>query len=365
MAQRKTRRAAMWMAALWLGGAPAFAKTTAFAEISVPETPPEPAAASAPVCTGRDLLADLTPDQRAAIDASVAATPYARGIRYRATKGGARIEIVGTYHFDDARHDALVAALTPEIAEAATLLVEAGPDEEKRLTAALAADPTLMVDPNGPTLPERLSDEEWAKLSAAMSDRGMPALMVSRLRPWYVSMMLGISPCMLHGMKDAGGVSGLDRRLMDIARADGTPIAALEPWDTVFSLFKGLTPQEELDMIRAALPAAEAADDYAFTTAEAYFRGDIWTIWEYGRQDAYVSSGLDRTQVDAQMRLVEDRLMNDRNTAWITPLTAAADKAAAAGKPVVAAFGALHLPGTKGVLQLLKDQGWTIERLDG
>lgn len=324
-----------------------------------------PAAADAPRCTGRDLLAELSPDRRAALDQAVAAVPYATGIRYRATKGEARIEIAGTYHFDDARHDALVAALEPEIADAAALMVEAGPEEERRLTAALAADPTLMVDPNGPTLPERLSDDDWRSLSRAMADRGMPAIMVSRLRPWYVAMMLGISPCMLDGIKASGDTSGLDHRLMAIAKADGTPIRALEPWNTVFDLFSGLTPAQELDMIRAALPAAALSDDYAFTTAEAYFRGDIWAIWEFGRLDAYDSAGLDRETVDAQTALAEERLMEARNIAWIAPLTEAATAAAADGKPIVAAFGALHLPGEKGVLRLLEAEGWVIERIDG
>ena len=369
MADTRSRMAALLSALLLLGTPPAAMAATGQGTAPADAAPSASASAAdagpmaPPLCAGRDLLADLPPDQRQAIDAATASVPHANGIRYRATKGDARIEIVGTYHFNDARHDPLVAAITPEIASAAALMVEAGPDEEKKLTAALARDPALMVDATGPTLPERLSAEEWADLSAAMAERGMPAIMVSRMRPWYVSMMLGISPCMLKGIKDAGDTSGLDHRLMRIAEADGTPIRALEPWDTVFGLFEGLTPQQELDMIRAALPAARLADDYAFTTAEAYFRGDIWAIWEFGRQDAYASSGLDRAAVDAQMRLAEERLMEGRNVAWIAPLTAAATEAAAEGKPVVAAFGALHLPGEKGVLQLLENDGWTIERI--
>mgnify|MGYP002652706691 CR=1 FL=1 len=35
-------------------------------------------------------------------------------------------------------------------------------------------------------------------------------------------------------------------------------------------------------------------------------------------------------------------------------------KARGRGKPVVAAFGALHLPGKDGVLRLLERDGWTI-----
>ncbi|MBB1498704.1 TraB/GumN family protein [Paracoccus sp. MC1862] len=313
----------------------------------------------APLCTGADLMADLPAERQAQIAEAVAATPYAQGIRYRATRGDAVIEIVGTYHFGDPRHDPTVTAMRPLIEDAGALLVEAGPDEERRLTAALADDPSLMVDADGPTLPERMDDAEWRELSAAMAARGLPAIMVSRLRPWYVAMMLGLSPCMIEAAQSGDGGEGLDHRLIEVAEDSGTPILALEPWDTVFGIFRDLTPEEELDMIRAALPAAQLADDYAATTLEAYFRGDIWAIWEYGRLDAY-DSGLPREAVDRQLQLAEARLMTERNRSWIEPLTQAADKAAAEGRPVVAAFGALHLPGETGVLRLLERDGWTI-----
>jgi len=317
-------------------------------------------AAGAPLCVGTDLLAELPPGRQAQIAEAVARTPYAKGIRYRATKGDAVIEIIGTYHFGDPRHDPIVAEMRPLIGQAGALLVEAGPEEERRLTAALAEDPSLMVDATGPTLPERMGEAEWRELSAAMAERGLPAIMVSRLRPWYVAMMLGLSPCMIEGARAKDNSAGLDHRLMKAAEESGTPILPLEPWDTVFGVFRGMTPEEELDMIRAALPSARLADDYAATTLEAYFRGDIWTIWEYGRLDAYESSGLPREAVDRQLQLAEERLMTERNGSWVGPLTQAADAAAADGKPVVAAFGALHLPGETGVLRLLEGNGWTI-----
>lgn len=322
---------------------------------------PDSPAAGAPVCTGTDLLAELPAERRAQIAEAVAATPYAQGIRYRATRGDSVIEIVGTYHFGDPRHDPILAEMRPLIEEAGALLVEAGPEEERRLTRALADDPSLMVDTAGPTLPERMEDAEWQELSAAMADRGLPAIMTSRLRPWYVAMMLGLSPCMIEAARSEGANAGLDHRLMKVAEDVGTPIVALEPWDTVFGVFRGMTPEEELDMIRAALPAARLADDYAATTLEAYFRGDIWAIWEYSRLDAYESSGLPREAVDRQLQLAEERLMTERNRSWIEPLTRTAEAAAAEGKPVVAAFGALHLPGETGVLRLLEAEGWAIE----
>ena len=324
-----------------------------------------PLGAQAAECVGRDLIDALPAERRAEIEAAAAAVPYHQGILWQAERGAARITLVGTYHFGDERHQSTLAALGPALTDAAALLVEAGPEEEARLSRALAEDPSLMVDPTGPTLPERLEPEEWQTLSAAMDVRGMPAMIASKLRPWYVAMMLGVSPCMLKAMVETGETGGLDHLLIAKAEAAEVPVRALEPWDTVFTLFRGLTPEQEIGMIRASLPAAEYADDYAVTLTDAYFRGDIWAIWEFGRFDAYANSGLSRAEVDEQITLARTKLMDERNAAWIAPIQAAAEAAAAEGKGIVAGFGALHLPGEAGVLRLLQRQGWTIRPLKG
>ncbi|MCQ0971812.1 TraB/GumN family protein [Paracoccus sp. TK19116] len=323
------------------------------------------ATAGASTCEGRNLIDALPDAKRTQIEAAVADVPYHEGILWRATRGQATITMVGTYHFSDPRHLETVATLEDDLTDAEVLFVEAGPEEEARLTQALTEDPSLMIDPDGPTLPERLDDDEWQTLSTAMAERGSPAVVTAKMRPWYVAMMLGISPCMIETMTAAGDDGGLDSILVARAEALSIPVRALEPWDTVFTLFADLTPDEEEDMIRAALPAADYADDYAITLTDAYFRGDVWTIWEFGRFDAYDKSGMTNAEVDAQLDLAQTQLMDKRNRAWIAPLTDAADKAAQSGKGVLAGFGALHLPGESGVLRLLEKDGWTVERLDG
>lgn len=321
--------------------------------------------ASASQCVGTDLIAELADEQRAELAELVENVPFHQGILWRASKGEMQMTLVGTFHFTDPRHDAMMQRLEDPLREAAALFVEAGPSEEARLTQALTEDPTLMVETDGPTLPERLSPQEWTRLSDAMTERGTPAVMAAKLRPWYVAMMLGISPCMVQQMATTGDAGGLDHLLIERAEADGVRVRALEPWDTVFALFRDLTPAQELDMIRASLPMAAHADDYAVTLSDAYFRGDVWEIWEFSRLDAYRNADLDRAAVDEQMALAKTQLMDQRNRNWIAPLTAGAAEAAEAGKGIVAGFGALHLPGEAGVLSLLEQDGWQIERLDG
>lgn len=296
-------------------------------------------------------MADLPAETRADLQARAEAQPFARGNLWQATRGDQTVTLVGTFHLDDPRHDATLTTLLPRIEGAATVLVEAGSEEQARLKDRIGKDPSLIIDTTGPTLRDRLDDADWEALSQAMADRGMPSFMVAQMRPWYVSTLLAMPPCL---KIDDPLLPGLDGRIIETATKAGVPVKALEPYDTLFSLFDGLSPDDELAMIRTALTTEGQSADQMHTTAEAYFRGDNRLLWEYSRLVA-IQSDPDPARAEQAMDEMEERLINARNRAWIPVIETAAETG-----PVLAAFGALHLPGTQGVLALLQDQGWTI-----
>jgi len=316
-----------------------------------------PAPAARAACTGVNLIDRLDDAERRALFAAADAVPYPRGNLWRATRGDRTVHLVGTYHLDDPRHAATLARIAPMIDAARTVLVEAGPAEEAALMADLARDPSLMVATEGPTLRESLSDTEWTLLADAMRERGLPPFMVSKFRPWYVSVLLSLPACGMAGMQD-GGKGGLDGLVIARAGEKGIPVRALEPHDTVFNLFEHMPHDEQLAMIRSALALEPQGDDYAVTLADAYFAGESRVIWELTRQLALAAPGQDPAQVEADFSRMEDTLMTARNKAWLPVI----EDAAAQG-PVLAAFGALHLPGETGVLELMEQSGWTLEPL--
>lgn len=306
-------------------------------------------------CSGQNLLDALPADERAALAAAAEAAPYPSGLLWRATKGDLTLHLVGTYHLDDPRHADTFARIEPLLDAAQTILVEAGPDEEKALMADLARDPGLMVIATGPTLREALPDAEWTLLAEAMRERGLPPFMASKFQPWYVSMLLALPAC--EGVVQAQK-GGLDRMVITHATTKGIPIRALESHQTVFRLFRAMSFEEQLDMLRSSLALEPISEDYAVTLADTYFRQDTRIIWELTRKLSLGAPGADVDKVEQGLALMEQTLMTDRNRAWIPVL----EEAAAQG-PAVAAFGALHLPGDTGVLNLLEQAGWTIERL--
>lgn len=307
-------------------------------------------------CTGRNLFVDMDPARLAEIEAATDAVPFPTGNFWRATRGDQVITIAGTYHFDDARHAPNLAALTPHITGATTVLVEAGPEEEKALMAHIAEDPSTMVITEGLPLNQRLAPEVWDPLKTALSDRGIPPFMTAKFQPWYVLTLLSIPPCAMSAMTEKP--KGLDGAVIDTALAAGVPVRGLEPFDTLFTIFDGMTPEELTEMLVATLAIEDMSEDYFTTLVDSYFSGDSRKAWELMRFVSYDMPGYTRAQIDADFARMEELVAASRNRAWIPVLT----EAAAQG-PVFTAFGALHLSGQDGVLNLLQKEGFTLEEL--
>lgn len=305
-------------------------------------------------CTGRNLLTLMEPATRGQIETAAAAQPFNTGNLWQATKGDARITIVGTYHLGDPRHEALLQVVTPLLDQATALLVEAGPDEEAALLDQAARDPSVFIMPDT-TLPTLMTPGEWQTLSDAMTRRGIPGFMAAKFQPWYISMLLAVPPCM---MATAAEKTGLDHLLIAAALDRGLPVRALEAHDTVFRLFDSFSRAEQVAMLRSSLAIEAQAEDYLATLADLYFAGQSQTVWEVMRWLSLQAPGATPDQVEADLMRMEAALLVDRNAAWIPVITSAASVG-----PVVVAFGALHLPSETGVLALLHKSGFSVTRL--
>jgi len=307
-------------------------------------------------CQGQDLIATMSLSERSALDAAVAQHPFGDGNLWRATKPGSTIHVVGTLHLFDPRMDQMMVQIGPLIEGSDLILVEADRAEMDALQRATNTRPDLLFRLDGPTLPETLNKSEWSAVSREMTLRGIPPFLASKFQPWYVAMMLGIPACAMPDM--ALGPSGLDEMIMQHAEATGVPIQALEPYDTVFRAFSGMTYAEQINLIRAGLIAAQGTDDMFATVADAYFRGEHRQIWEFSRSQAENVPGADPARMRADFALLEDALLKDRNLAWMEPMLQKSE-----GQVVLVAVGAAHLSGDLGVLNLLAKSGYELTRL--
>lgn len=315
------------------------------------------------VCEGTDLYAELPEAEQQAVDAA-GDVAFSKGVMWRAQKDGAEVILVGTSHLPHPRHDQTLATLAPVWPHAAALYVEATQADQGLLQEKLKSEPDLMFDLKGPSLPERLADKDWDILSSEMELRGMPPFISARLRPWFVSLSLAMSPCMT-GLIQSGKARGLDLLLEQAAAEHQVPVRSLEPWTTVFDIFNGMSPKDEVLLLRASALSAPFADDYMVTLNAAYAEGAVGRIWAFMQAHAerlLQQDGVGQADLKA-FDVIEDRMLARRNQVWVGVIDKAA-KQAARDQVTVVAFGALHLIGEHGVPALLQEQGWTVRPYD-
>lgn len=308
-------------------------------------------------CGGPSLLDRLTAEERAALDARVAEMPFAEGLLWQAERDGQVVTLVGTMHIHDPRLDAIMARVEPMLDDVGLLLLEVTPAEQAQLQGAIAADPSLMFLTEGPTLPEMLDEATWQALADAARARNIPPFLAAKFRPWFLMMTLSMPVCAAENM--AMGEGGLDFMLWDVAGARGLPMQALEPWDTLFSLFEEEPMEEQLDFLRMGVLDPVLQQEMFVAMIEGYFAGEVGQVWELGRVSLGFIEGIAPEVAEALFEETEEQLLDARNRAWIAVIEAAA---AEHGRVMVAA-GAAHLPGEAGVLALLQERGWTITPL--
>ncbi len=306
-------------------------------------------------CSGSDLRGSLSAEERALLTTELAATPYPVGNHWRAEKDGEIIHLVGTMHLGDPRMDAVAERLQPLIETAGAVLLEMTAAEKSQLETALKTRPDMLLL-TGSTLTDFLPEADWQMLEGAMAARGLPSPMAARLQPWYAAMLLSLPVCMMSALAEA---NGLDARVEALADAAGVPTKALEAYDVGFRVFNDMPLEMQVNMMRASLTEEAVAQDLMATLLASYFDEAHAESWISTRVLSPRLSPLDAAQNEEVFAVMQEGLLDRRNRAWLPVILNAAE---ATNGPIVAAFGAAHLHGETGVLNLLAQEGFTLTR---
>lgn len=309
------------------------------------------------LCNGPSFKEMLTDSERADLARMVAETPYGDGLFWQASRGDVTLTILGTMHLPDRRHDRLLAMAQPHRDAADLMFVEATMDDQLAIQRYLTDNPETFTLTDGGSLIDRLDPETWAAVSEAAQSRGMPPFMAARFQPWFLTMSLSIPPCAMAAM--GSGELGLDNILMDNAPA-GLDIRPLEDWRDMLAIMRQGTFAEQLDALRLSLVEPDLLDAVIVAMLDAYFAGAPAESWQINHFTARFVPGLDPDAFAAEFARMEDQLLVARNRNWIPVI----DEAAQDHDRIFIAFGAAHLIGDAGVLNLLAQDGWTITRLD-
>ena len=305
-------------------------------------------------CQGDDIFSSLSEEAHADLQNRVAATEYGQGLYWRVEKDGQVMNILGTMHLHDPRHGALVDRVAHQLDTADLVLVEATLQDQVDMQVYMANNPDLVSINSGPTLPELLDDATWQTLRAAAQSRGLPGFLAAKMQPWFLAMSLSIPPCAMGAL--LAGEVGLDGLIMERAATLNIPVAPLEAWQDTLALLSSGTQDEQLDALRAS--AIEPAIHDAIITAliNAYFDENMALGWHMSFVLQEFVPNLTPARYAEQMATLEQQLLIERNLNWIPVI----ETAAATHDNLFIAFGAAHLIGEDGILNLLQNKGWAI-----
>lgn len=312
-----------------------------------------PSQAQADTCRGTNLLTQLQkndPAAFAALQKEGASTPNGRGIFWRIEKDGVPTSyLLGTMHVTDSRVLDMPEPARTAFKTATTVVVETDEiiDQQKTM-AALLSRPDLTGFVDGRSLLDFMTPEQKKDLAAALKQRGIELALVSKMRPWMLSSFMAMSACEMQ--RQQSGVSFLDKRLAESAKADGKTLIGLE------TLIEQMTAMDSLPMdfhIRSLVETARMGTlmaDMLETMTDLYLSGDVGMVMPMMKLVSELPA-----EGDEGYAAFEERLLRQRNHIMADRVDATLAKG-----NVFMAVGALHLPGPEGVVELLRQRGYRL-----
>jgi uncharacterized protein YbaP (TraB family) len=311
-------------------------------------------------CGGADLLARMKiadPAGHAALFQQAHAVANPRGKFWRVRRDGTPDSyLFGTFHDTGIARQPISPAVARALESARLMLVEVSTEEQARMQARMAGDPAFVIDTSRTGLSGQLTAAEQAVAERALAARGVTLQIADKLRPWMLFSLLAVPQCVLREAQQ--GEPTLDALLISNAAGAGIPVVGLETYqqaiDSIASIPTDMMDELLLEMLRDL----SGEEDARRTSVELYQAGEIAAIWEFS-----VISGAE-TVGAARSREIFDQLaellLGTRNRAWMDIMLPQLE---AGG--VFAAFGAMHLVGEAGVIELLRAEGFEVTRLDG
>lgn len=303
-------------------------------------------------CGGRNLVEDWRasdPARLAAVDKEAAEIPNGKGLFWKIEKAGvAPSYLLGTMHVTDPRVLAMPKGAPEAYQTAGTVIVES--DEivdEKKAAAAVMMRPDLTMFADGKTIGDFLKPDEKQTLEAGLKARGIPLALVSKMKPWMIASFVALPACEM--TRKAAGASFLDKQLAEEALKTGKTLKGLESLTEQLQAMDALPAQFHVQALVETLRLGDTVKDVMETTTELYLSGEIGMVMPMMKAVSEEEAG---STDDADF---EQRIITDRNHTMATRARPILDKGNA-----FMAVGALHLPGKQGLIELLRQEGFTV-----
>lgn len=316
-----------------------------------------PARAQSPACSGDNLLEQIRRDDPATyseIEAKAAKVTNGRGSLWTVEKEGAAPSyLFATMHVTDPRVVELAPAARAAFDASGTVVIETTDIlDPAAMTAGMMKRPDLMMFTDGSSLFSLMAPETEAEVRELLRARGIPPASVQKMKPWLLAASVSLPGCEM--ARKAAGLPFLDVKLAEDAKAGGKEVAGLETMIDQLEAMASLPMEFHVEGLVATLRLRDRIDDFFETMIALYADGEIGTLWPLFH--ATLPMGEDSSAAYAAF---EEAMVTIRNRNMARSARPFLDRGGA-----FIAVGALHLPGPDGLVELLRGDGYTVNRAD-
>lgn len=251
--------------------------------------------------------------------------------------------LYGTIHLIDAEDYFLPNGTLAAIDNTQKMVFEIDMNEMSDMGAMMGMmSKAFMKD--GKSLKDLISEEDYKLVDAHFKKLGLPLMMLERMKPMFLTVFASgdMDPAGLQ----TGAMKSYEMEFLEIAKNADKPVAGLETIEFQLSVFDSIPYEAQAEMLVETVKTGGAGSS-EFT--------EMVNMYKDQKINAMVSMISDE---DEQLSEYEDVLLTKRNEAWISGMKTMMNE-----MPTFFAVGAGHLAGTKGVINLLRKEGFTLTPL--
>lgn len=263
--------------------------------------------------------------------------------------------LFGSIHAGDNAVDNLPDYFEKAYADSDTLAFEIDMSDMYSDLTASSSMLTDIIYADGTTIKDHLSENTYNKLVAILQENGMYNALYDYYKPLMWESLIENLAIVKAGLNSAKGV---DITLTNRAKADGKNIEEVESIDFQMSMFNGLS-DSVVEMVLSSYAEDGIVEKQAKQLKDLYEKWKSGTITENHLQDEDFDESKLTDEEKAAFEEYNKALLTDRNKGMTEKLTDYIES----GKTVMLVVGTAHFLGDDGIIELLKNQGFTVTQI--
>lgn len=266
-----------------------------------------------------------------------------RGFMWEVESNGNTVYLVGSMHIADESFYPLRPEFEEAFAEADYLGVEidiskAADEEQQKLVLSLGSYQ------DGTTLKDHISSETYTKLGDVLKKNGLEPNALDTFKPWVVESTLASLKSTTAGYEASAGV---DLYFIQKAIERKLPVIELESYQSQLGMFNDFSKETQEETLKATIENFDVLDNSVKQMAE---------MWKTGNDEQL----LELTNSFSTNEEYNKAMLVDRNIGMADKIDGYLKSGK--GEEYFIVVGAAHYLGDHGIVKLLEDKGYIVER---